>query len=128
MFIFISSRRTGKTEKIVTWYMEKPNHRIIVCPDENQRQHILDRIQDRYPGHRKYAERSVLTSYKVQTGALKGTHYTELAVDNAEWLLEQYIGRRIDFLTMTGTSFEEPPEEQKKKSWWMFWKGNNGKK
>lgn len=115
MFIYAGGRRTGKTGKMIEWFLADPQNRIIVAPNKVQADYIKNRIKSsmgkEYPflGH-------IITHYESER-MLRGTRNFTLGIENLDMILNQMYSNTVEFATVSGVKFIAPD----KKPWWRFW-------
>lgn len=113
MFIYTGGRRTGKTGKMIEWFLADPSNRVIVTPDVIQANGLIRRIEASmgadfpYYGH-------IFPYYEPY---LQGTRNFEIGVENLDMILASVFSGHVAFATVTGIKFEAPV----RKSRWKFW-------
>lgn len=103
---FASGRGRGKTTKLVEWVRlgEEINKypgwsRIIITPNENQAQWVRKEFNLDY--HQVYS----IQDYQPMPDVHKNNF--QIGMDNAEWILEMYLHRMPNFITFTGSEWNE---------------------
>lgn len=115
MFILAGGRRTGKTGKMIEWFLADPMNRVIVTPNVQQANYIIKRIKssmgDDYPflGH--------IIHYQDARRFLAGSRNFEIGVENLDMIMYQMFSNSVDFATVSGVKFNAPS----RKRWWQFW-------
>ncbi len=116
MGVFVGGRRGGKTTKCLEWLEQAkrvPQYpfwdRILLTPslDEAQRLRVMLRRREEErngPEAGSGLYYNLVYSFEEWRTARLGLGWQgEVAVDNAEWIIEREIGQRVSLMTMTGT-------------------------
>lgn len=114
MYIFTGGRRSGKTEKMIDWFLGDPRNRIIVTNNKEQAEYlkkmIRERMGDRFPYYPQ------IISYHDSGYLLRGSRNFEVGIDNLDLILSTLFRNSVEFVTVTGVRFDAP----KRKPWWKF--------
>lgn len=116
MFIYAGGRRTGKTGKMIEWFLANPMNHIIVTTSVPEANYIIKRIQSSMG--KDYPFLSHIMPYSEARTRLVGSRNYQIGVENVDLLLTYLFGNTVEFATLSGVMFEEP----RKKSRWKFWK------
>lgn len=115
MFIYAGGRRSGKTQKMIEWFLADPQNRIIVAPNQVQARYLQDRIRSSMG--KNYPFLGQIITYNDANGLLEGSRGFEIGVENLDMLLSQIFRNSVEFATVTGVKFVAPET----KPWWRFW-------
>lgn len=116
MFILAGGRRTGKSGKMIEWFLADPMNRVIVTPNVTQANDLVKRIKSSmgagfpYYGH--------IMPYHQSESLLYGSRNFEVGIENLEMVLNQRFSNPVAFVTVTGVKLDAPPRD---KPWWKFW-------
>lgn len=117
MFIYAGGRRSGKTAKMIEWFLADPQNRIIVTPNKIQAEYIKKRILEVTGSFGDFPFLSQIISYHDTERLLRGSRNFEIGTENLDLILHQVFHNSVEFATVTGVKFDAP----KKKPWWKFW-------
>jgi hypothetical protein len=113
MFV-ITGRRQGKTHKVVKWWLEDPEHRVVVTAARGHVNHFIrevekELIRSNMPAEfiRRYMElaRHQIV-YFTSPDQFRGMPY-EFAVEDMDHLLARIFGRSPSLVTMTATDLRD---------------------
>lgn len=116
MFIYAGGRRTGKSGKMIEWFLADPMNRVIVTPSVTQANDLVKRIKSSmgagfpYYGH--------IIPYDRSEALLFGSRNFEVGIENLDMILNQRFNNTVQFVTVTGVRFES---QERSKPWWKFW-------
>lgn len=126
MFIYTGGRRSGKTEKMVDWFLSDPKNRVIVTPNRVQAEHIRRKIRNKMGDQFPFLSH-VISYYESHT-LLQDSRNFEIGIENLDMILMQvFNSNSVEFVTTTGVQFQAP--EVNNKPWWKIWStsGDNSK-
>lgn len=116
MFIYAGGRRTGKTGKMIEWFLADPQDRIIITPNKVQTVYLQKRIRSSMGNNFPFYAHIV--SYYDAEFLLHGSRGFLIGVENLDMLLNQLFNNPVEFATTSGVRFDAP---EKSKPWWRFW-------
>lgn len=88
-------RRSGKTETIIDWYRQDPEHRRIAVIDTRERERLASQYEIPF-------NHLVLPIISFDSSpALNGTQNIEVAIDNVDILLQRMFRYSVSFCTYT---------------------------
>ena len=101
MIVVSTSRRAGKTSQVIDWFAADWEHRAIVAFSEGEAMRLRSMVRGDHPDipYAKLATRIVRLDQA--RSLFRGTSVTEVAVDNAELVLEGLLGTRLAMMTYT---------------------------
>lgn len=119
MRVFVSGRRGGKTAACLEWLIgggraidvgggKKRWNRVVVCADEASAEWLRRRLEQMTRGWEELEREDLLLVRDAILGVghararLRGTRGLEVAVDNADILLQYMVGAPVDLATLTG--------------------------
>lgn len=111
-------RQYGKTYQVIKWFLEDPEHRVIVTSNAVLAEDTRRQLQDKYPhdpsrartrakaeAWRELLESSVLPYNDDTARRLRDGRKVEVAVDNLELILyRMFGGNEVRLVTATGAS------------------------
>lgn len=114
MFIYAGGRQVGKTEKMIDWFLGDPVNRIIITLDATQANYIIKRIKDSKGAEFPFYDH--IYPYH-EAKRMLGTRGLRIGIDNLDMILSDMFRSQVEFVTLTGTTFDAP----RVKPWWRFW-------
>lgn len=112
MFIYAGGRQSGKTSKIIDWFLVDPLNRVIVTPDAAQANRIIKQITN--TKGKGFPFLNHIFPYHNASGTLFGTRGLQVGIDNVDMVLSNLLHSQVDFATVTGVKFDVPS----KRHWW----------
>jgi hypothetical protein len=91
MKVIHKAMRGGKTTELIAWLRESDSRKMVVMHAGER-----DRLIREYQLDRGVAQRIIIAAPDTLRG-LQG----EIAVDNAEWVLNQFFGRPVNIVSFT---------------------------
>jgi len=90
MKLYIAPRRTDKTWSCITWMLQAPHERVIMCVHENERKRVINEICTRTDSTPEIWRNNVTTMPRFRRAV--GHPPKEVVIDNAELLLQHMLG------------------------------------
>lgn len=117
MKIFIGGRRSGKTSKIIRWWLENPTKRVVVCMNETQAKDIRSKVRRRVEqpswgekmldiarlDDRVYKDGII---HMNQLHELRGRD-VEIGVEDIDELIHRWFNQSVSVATMTAEEWVE---------------------
>lgn len=121
IFAYISGRRMGKTEAIVSWLLSDPECRTIIVCDRHRQEHIINVIgrKVKYTRGRKFWEERVVI-FDLRYNAMRGKYPGLVAIDDLDTILQIMFHSsrdRVDLVTMTATCIQDFTDEEQSKEY-----------
>lgn len=107
MLVYVSGRAGGKTNALVRWFLEHPQHRAVIVADKRRRNHFLHTLY-KLSGYsrvtfRRFEDNVIDVSQVFGRFSVRGTGVQEIGIDDAELIISNLIGTKIDFMAMNAT-------------------------
>lgn len=111
MIVNIGGRRSGKTQKTITWWLEDPENRIILCHNEQAAVRVRHIAFERATAKGVSYEMNVYNLGIIgatRAGRNWGLLRQEklIAIDDLDFLLAQLFGHDVEAATMTAEEWK----------------------
>lgn len=116
-------RQYGKTHQLREWWLEDPEHRVILCGSEviaeNNRHYLRPLLEERYyentTSHNRRLVRNNIVSYRTwlgytDRGYSARTGAVQLAVDDLDYTLSELFHAHVVYAAGTGSNDIPDPE------------------
>lgn len=115
MFIYAGGRRTGKTSRMIEWFLGDPSNRIIIVPNAAQANYIVRRIKASMGA--EFPFYSHIVPFDDARQLLAGSRNFQIGIENLDMILFNMFRNTAEFVTVTGVKIHS----HRDKPWWRFW-------
>lgn len=116
MFVMVAGRGQGKTHAIVNWLMEQPGERAVIVNNSREAEYMERLLRQAYDAHRVSQDRWRAFTHDVILLPIDARHwqslrgrFREIAIDDAERVLQTLFEVPIAFVTMNATLMPTVP-------------------